>query len=169
MRERERERGSKSWKYVYSSYRKNKPLIYLIETLYLFHTKKSFTLPIPYSTRPRVPILRIIRQIPLFADPTPQPPLLQRTPHVPNRPQLHAHLRLLGPGAHVREEHDFWVVDQAWVDGRFVLVDVEAAAADLAFFKRPVHTHTQPSINITEYPSSTRFDRRKKKRKEKHT
>jgi hypothetical protein len=68
----------------------------------------------------------------LLWDNTPQLSLLDRHSDVADGPLLHLSLRLDGPGTHVRNEEHPRVVQQAGVDLRLVLVDVEANAADNA-------------------------------------
>lgn len=82
-------------------------------------------------------ITSFITHIRLLRNRTLQPPRLQRTPHIPNIPQLHLRLRFLRPRAHMRQQHRFRIIHQTRVDLRFVFVDVETAAGDLALIKSP--------------------------------
>ena len=91
--------------------------------------------------------LQLITHIRLLRNRTLQPPRLQRTPHIPNIPQLHLRLRFLRPRTHVRQQHHFRVIHQTRVDLRFVFVNVETAAGDLALIKSPA-----PRMSVVTMP-----------------
>ena len=90
---------------------------------------------------------QLITHIRLLRNRTLQPPRLQRTPHIPNIPQLHLRLRFLRPRTHVRQQHHFRVIHQTRVDLRFVFVNVETAAGDLALIKSPA-----PRMSVVTMP-----------------